>query len=399
MATTEENGLDVKVVKRLVFLEVVRLGWDKELLKDFDNNANFDRNPDTGTERIGKKYQWIALYKVLAKLLDTYEFREEEYKEIISEYKGMYQFSFKRDIDPTTILKLKYVNKDKWWFDIGTTFENYELSDIEWMSSCEKLPKLSQLVNLTKENNEYLLLDTNFSLDSSKERKTYRNLYYHINSFIMKKDKKEEVIDWIQNQNFYARRMPESKYFHDPYLREYPHSEAYKNIDDDYNRQPSWTDTFKDSDNNIPDEVLLTATGYFKERGEFDHSISDSIEIKLPSKYFVNEMKLNQTFKDGEWINEEGEVVFFDPTVDNGNISTFNENGVLIADKKLLLKFLEENGYILFWILWGEKQVRNVKGLNHNDFLGISKISGYGYFDDNEFVENMKIVWEENNDF
>jgi len=389
-----ENGLDVKVVKKLVFLEVIKLGWEKELFEDFDNNANFDRHPDTGTERISKKYQWIALYKILAKLLDSYEIKDDDNKEVLSEYRGIYQFSFKRDIDPSTILRFKKEDNYKWWFDINTTFENYELSDTEWMNSCDKLPKLSHIVNLTKDNKNYLSLDTNFSLDSDKERKTYRDLYYQINSFIIKKDKEEEIVDWIKNQKFYARKMPESKSFHDPYLREYPSSESYTYIDNNYHSQTTWDNTFNDSDNNIPDDVLLTATGYFKERGELDHSITDSIEIKLPNKWFVNKMNLKQTLKDGEWINEQGEVIFFDPTVDSGNISTFNENGVLLADKNLLLNFLEKNGYTIFWIIWGEKQVRAVEGFN-KDFLGIAEISGYGYFDGDEFIEHIDIDWDE----
>jgi hypothetical protein len=106
-------------------------------------------------------------------------------------------------------------------------------------------------------------------------------------------------------------------------------------------------------------------------------------------------MNLKQTLTDGEWISEQGEVAFLDPTVDSGNISTFNENGVLLADKSLLLNFLEKNGYTIFWILWGEKQVRDVEEFNSEDFLGIAEISGYGYFDNNKFIENIDIEFKQ----
>ena len=39
--------------------------------------------------------------------------------------------------------------------------------------------------------------------------------------------------------------------------------------------------------------------------------------------------------------------------------------------------------------MWGEKQVRNTK-----DYLGIGEIRGYGYFNDESFIENILIEYD-----
>jgi len=393
---SREMGINVKYVKRLIFLEAIKMGWDKELFEFFDNNANNGRGYDEGTERIGKKYQWIALYKVLSKLTDNYEFREESYGEKIVDYKGMYQFSFKRDIDPTTVLKNKHKKDDRWWFNIDESFEDLDISDREWMSSTDKLPTIKELANIKKEDREYLSLNLSISIDGDKKEENYRNLYYHFNSFVIKKDCIKSFVDWLGTINYYGQdKLPQSSSLHDMYLREYPNSEAFKHLDTYYHGQIDWDDEYGHEGKLMPCKILLTSTSYMNEGRSYDKSVDETIEIGLPNKWFVREMDLKQTLIDGEWKNQQDEIVFCDPTIETGSISPYNENGSLVADKELLMKFLESNGYSLIWIMWGEKQVRNNKKFNNDEFLGIAEISGYGYFDGNEFIENMKINFEE----
>jgi hypothetical protein len=390
-----QHNIDIKSIKRLIFLEAIKLGWKKELFEEFDNHTNSWDRHEHRTERIGKKYQWTALHTVLAKLLDNYEYQDGRSSHKISNYEGTYQISI-RDIDPTTILNNKVKKENKYWFNINKDFENSQISDIEWMSSSYKLPNILDIINIKNNSIEYFLLNMNFSLDGNKNNTKYRNLYYAIDSFIVKKDDMNSIIEWMKKQNFYARKMPHSSHFHDTYLREYPNSNSYNYIDDYYYGQMTWDDSFDDVSSIIPAKVLLTSTGYFNEGRSYDLSVEEGIEVKLPNKWFIDEMRLKQSLNDGEWINEDKEIVFFDPTVESCCVSEYNENGVLVANMKLLLDFLDKNGYTIFWILWGEKQVRNTEnsfGMN-DDFLGISEISGYGYFDGSNFIEHKDVKFE-----
>jgi hypothetical protein len=389
------HSIDVKSIKKLIFLEAMNLGWEKELFEEFDRNTNSGNRFEYRTERIGKKYQWIALHTVLAKLLDNYEYQDGRSSSKISNYEGTYQISV-RDIDPTTILNKKEKKEKIYWFSINKDFENNQISDIKWMNSSDKLPNILDIVNIKSNSIEYFLLNMNFSLDGNKSGVKYRNLYYALDSFIVKKDDMNSIIEWMKKQNFYAEKMPHSSCFHGTYLREYPDSSSYNYIDNDYYGQMTWDDSFGNTSSIIPAKVLLTSTSYFNEGKSYDLSVEEGIEVKLPNKWFIDKMNLRQSLNDGEWINKNNEVVFFDPTVESCCVSEYNENGVLVANKKLLLDYLDKNGYSIFWILWGEKEVRNTESSfgKNDDFLGISEISGYGYLNGSNFIESKDVKFE-----
>jgi len=391
----ENNEIDYRSVERYIFLEAIRLGWDKELFYEFDRSMGTGRMHDESFERIGKKFQWISLHKVLAKLSDNYEFLDDNSHKRVDKYEGSYQVSV-RDIDPTTILKSKQEEQEKWWFTQNLDFEYFELSDVLWMGSNKKLPTISSLVDVKKEEESYLLQSIQFHINSNKNEEKYRNLYYHIDAFVIEKNSVNSLVEWAKNNNLYGRdtKIPESHHFSEPYLREYPNSKAYNYIDIDYYGQTSWQ-TIEDT----PFNVLLTSTAYFNEGKSYDKSVDESIEIALPNKWFIEQMKLKQTLNDGEWIDPNGQVVFFDPTVKSCCVSQYNENSVLLANKNLLVEFLEKENLTLFWIMWGEKQVRNEGGnYNREKFLGIAEIESISHWDGSKIIdEPIKIKFEKRN--
>jgi len=85
--------------------------------------------------------------------------------------------------------------------------------------------------------------------------------------------------------------------------------------------------------------------------------------------------------------NENKELIFFNST----------KKDTLFVDKILLHKFLENEGYTIFWTLTGEKQMRDtVDNYGRNDdFIGITDIMGYAYLDNGEFKENIDLRFKE----
>ena len=394
-----EKGIDVKSAKRCLFLEVIKMGWRKEFFGEFDRSIGSHSRHDHITERIGKKYQWIALYQLLAKLTDHYEFREESYGEKISDYRGLYQLSYTRNIDPSTILNLKQKNNidDIWWFNIDKSFEDSEISNKEWMGSTDKLPTIKQCINVKKGEAEFLIQALSFSVDGHKNKQSYRNLYYHIDAFIIQKDSLKEFIEWLNTVDYFGQhKLPQSSSLHEIHLKEYSNEKSFKYMDIYYRGQMNWDDSFNHIDGVIPTKILLTSTtSYMNEASSYDKSVKEAIEIKLPNKWFIQEMNLKQTLNDGEWIDKEGNIVFLDPTVSTGGITNYNDNGVLVSNKKLLTEFLEFRRLTQIWIVWGEKQVRSTKDTyDDKESLGFGEIMGYGYFDGDEFVEKLKIKYK-----
>lgn len=374
------------------YISDMALFEDAESRLQTRSSSRYDHN----FERIGKKYQWMALYKILAIVADNFEIEDYQEKKEFIPYEGTYQ-TYIRNIDPTTILKNKHEKDNTWVINLNADFEHLELSDIEWMRNAENLPIVSELINLEQNEKEYFILSTSFSVDGNKEKAKYRNLYYHIDTFIIEKRNLDTFVDWAKKQNFYGQdKMPKTSSFHEVYLREYPDTKAYKHIDSYYYGQMDWDDAFGHKAGQISCSVLLTSTTYLNEGQSYDKSVDEGIEIYLPNKWLINQMNLKQTLRDGEWVNDESEVVFFDQIIKSNVEFEYKSNNALLADKELLLKFLEQNGFSIVWVMWGEKQVRETEiNHNHDDFLGIAEIDGFAYFDGNKIVDSdIRIVFE-----
>ena len=78
------------------------LGYNEEYFGEYDQHCGgYDRHKTIKTERIGKKYQWIAMYNMLARISDNCKMIERwgrDPKEIC--YKGAWEL-YVRDFDPT----------------------------------------------------------------------------------------------------------------------------------------------------------------------------------------------------------------------------------------------------------------------------------------------------------
>ena len=85
--------------QRWVFERVLSLGWTPERFAEFDRTLRYWADRAHKPERFGKKYQWIALHELLARVADNFHMRDDFNNRPVP-YAGPWQF-FGRDIDPT----------------------------------------------------------------------------------------------------------------------------------------------------------------------------------------------------------------------------------------------------------------------------------------------------------
>ena len=67
-----KNHFSIDRFKRLILQRVLELGWRNDLLGDFDATVSFQGRDAYKSERIGKKYQWIAYDELHARISDNY---------------------------------------------------------------------------------------------------------------------------------------------------------------------------------------------------------------------------------------------------------------------------------------------------------------------------------------
>jgi hypothetical protein len=364
---------------------VFDLGYDINLHGKFDRNLkryyNYGRSAHK-SERIGKKYQWIAFHELLALVSDHFPVKDETFfwEEKTVPYEGPWQMSI-RDIDPSCDLKEfpnpkhnKYPAFRKYSDIIRYDTWNKGYSDLSWLKKTDDLPKPKKVIGMKDDKGVgWLMLEgfVEWQGETPPEQEKYdvptRILWYMVKSYIVKKNDLKKVFSWAKRQNFMGRWMPESHEFYNIFLAEFPWAPAFLYHYIPYFHHDGWTDNT--TGKKIPAKILVTDDIYLSSGSSIDCSTDEAIRVKLPAKWIVDKMRLKQDFIDGRFFNKNDELVTFDPTVFNNTLPR-----ILLIKKKNLCDFLNLKGYAIFWTLLGEKNM--IGGRMIGRLLGWLEING-----------------------
>lgn len=351
---------DAELAKRWILNRIIQLGWKQEVHEKIDDCMQQTGLTQQKEERISKKYQWIALHELLARISDNFEFNERNPLGKSPKYEGIWQLSI-RDIDPTCILrKIPSRNPDGMPNFGGNKLQGlysgwYTAIDkwFEWLKASQDLPDTRKIVEFT-DNNECIWLALDFqtrwlrpTLPEDKESEYLEpQLWYRIKSYLVKAEDKNKVFEWAKQQNFMNNRMPESREFSEICLGEYPWAPAFRYCDNPHYQRDGWTNC----EGKIPAKVLVTDDLYLSSGSHEDCSSAAPYRVKLPAKFIVDEMALSQPYIDGRFFDSRNNLVAFDPGIFHDGMS-----GCVLIKKKELCNFLKRKKYALIWTLLGEK--------------------------------------------
>jgi hypothetical protein len=98
--------VDPDGLSNLAITRIFELGYDPKVFSNFDSQQKSSARSAANKERIGKKYQWIVFYELLAKVSDNIEMKGEVRRNgvILNGYDGPWS-PYLRDIDPTILIK------------------------------------------------------------------------------------------------------------------------------------------------------------------------------------------------------------------------------------------------------------------------------------------------------
>ena len=360
---------DLTLAQRYIFNRVLELGWTVERFGKFDRECGGMHGGDRGeqtVERIGKKYQWIALYECFARIADNFQWLKDSDGE---SYEGPWR-PFQRNIDPSFLLSRTKGQhfppySRSWWFPI--TYEHLpdEPDDKAWLEKKSDLPPVSPLVQVVfpVQKSEWLTLEGTYWWQQEKEpdedygsSHPRRSLYYIVRSYCVKKEEADHFFNWAAEQNFFGRWMPEPGEVYHAYLGEFFWAPS---VARDFDLE-GW-----ETDDRVPCPVRVTSAGYLWEKG-YDKSVEDVVRIALPARWIWREMNLNWLGVEGRFFDQSGNLVCFDPSVKEEGLSA------LLFRRDALVKFLEKQGLALVWTVLGEKQILSSRG----DSPGWAAISG-----------------------
>ena len=371
-----------------------KYGYDVEKHGKYDNNLEYHGRNASIVERIGKKYQWIAFYEILARVSDNFKkFDEWDFNNENEEpYQGPWN-PYVRDIDPTILIKntSNYDENEKlnfWWLDKNVF--DWSCSNEKWIKLTDDLPNFEGLIEVKDFDNEEWLLLEGFpewaepkKIGVEKWDTTHKRLWCQVKSFIVKENESDKFYNWAIKQDFMGRWMPETKERYEIFNREYYWSPSYKYFNSDSILATEEIEIHDKRTGEFISLVTIPVESYRWEE-EFDKSKEETLSFMKPSLNIFEGLKLKYSIKEGEFLNSDDKLVCFDTNTNHNSKSYF------LIKKEPFLEYLKENQLKIVWTILGEKQILGGRMFNSND-IGILEFSGAYYLDDNKITGKLNI--------
>ncbi|MER5996489.1 hypothetical protein [Streptomyces viridosporus] len=233
---------------RWVFAHVAKLGWSPELFAEFDTfrrRLSGSRGAHKA-ERIGKKYQWMALHELVERLAN-HQHPHRTSADDPARYPGAARLSL-LDIDPTLPPARHPFTGDDEEEDVGAdeaehaTFPPADAShplappapvlpaddDIDaWLRDPEGLPQLQTLGTRTDEQGREWIVLHEQAVDDHDGRgwnRTYgqAELWHRIHSWTVPAAQSGHLLAWLEGRSLMGRWMPEGLRRHSLHLADFP---------------------------------------------------------------------------------------------------------------------------------------------------------------------------------
>ena len=332
-------------------LIIDKYGYREEKHGRFDQIIGSGRGRLTiPNERIGKKYQWLALHELLARIADNFQKLESPWSNNVVKYEGPWK-PFVRDIDPTSLMQVNEEEsnpyKDFWWY--GGKYANWEYEMADWLNIEDDVPPAEQIIEVRDPNGcDWLVLECYSEWNEPHAKDSiYKKLWYQIRSCIIDEEEFPLTYKWALKQNFGDRWMPECSERYELFYHEYYWSPAYNSYDVEGLTKRILNDK---KTNKFIAHAEVTTINYLWESGK-DYSKKTSFNCLIPSKQLFDGMKMQCADTEGVFLNEKGEIICFDAR------AIEESRTYLLVRKDALLDYLKTYHKKIMWYVLGEKNI------------------------------------------
>lgn len=295
-------------------------------------------------ERIGKKYQWMAMYQLASRLNDHAQRRQDRWEP--SPVRTPLILLEERKLDPTLPHKVFEGERETtpWWIGGSVEFASSDtLSHQQWIAEEEDLPSMESMVALAGDGGQTwrpLVIYASWSEDMKRREQgmPYRRLAINVEGYLVPEEEQSSAYKSLLRRNFSDRRMPGTAKFLHGFPGEYPWATPFNTEPDEWH----WSGGTNVS---VPYEACWNrVVGEW----EYDASLTRSVSVTVPCKTFFSCGDLWWDGRDGYRMSD-GRTVFRDPSVTEGGPAS------LVVDAEDLLRRLKNMGRCLIWTMLGEK--------------------------------------------
>ena len=348
-----------------VFERVLSLGWTPEKFGEFDLH-HVPRPTTMGNhkpERIGKKYQWIALRELIARVADNFHMTADYNHQAVT-YAGPWQF-YGRDIDPTLpppqrkrseddVFELTptFSEDETWWKPPGPRYHRNDSPVGEgWAAESDDIPEFEPFIRRKEENGTHWVVlrahyqwDDEVPEDEEADSRPRRQLWSQIFSWLVQPADRDDLVAYLGQHSLMGRWMPEGREHTDAaYLGELQWAASAN----------EYPDTWEEArDRGFPGSSIKVCPAwaeYLWEGNVLDCSIDEAVSAWFPSPILFNEGKLLWVPGTREWRKSDGVSV----------VRYFEEgsNSAVLVREDWLKRTLRKAGHSMVFGWLGEKQL------------------------------------------
>jgi hypothetical protein len=355
---------DNQAMRRWVCKRAHDLGWTTERFAKQERNIGSSGRSEHRVERIGKKYQWIALHELTAHLADHLAYSGFASDEL-RVFDGPWNMRG-RDIDPSLLVEQS--NGDgwrtwdpTWWMPAIVQMKSAPpAARLAWLDSNDDFVNADTLIRVKDPSTgrHWLVLDEFASWqqwgvhrgNKEMERKTW----FSLKSFLVRSADTETIVQRLAGRDLNNRDLPDLEIPWRGYLGEYPWHPVYSEIE-------HWVSA--DRRYGLPVPAQPTVSRYSAERGGFDFSLNDSLSFYIPAPGLIAGLGLS--LSNGRaltYANRNGGLCFFDPSTKEPGPSAALVEEVAFTD------FIKREDLEPIWVIAGEKSVHG--GRSHGRGYG-----------------------------
>ena len=372
---------DKKMFNYAVYYIQTELGFSEEYFEEHDQHCgSYSRNQTIKIERIGKKYQWITMYNMLARISDHYGMADRwNYPEKDdAQFEGAWE-PYVRDFDPTLnqnfmvcgsapkfdvldelSVKGKEENKT---VDISTA----DAKEIWLETKGIFLDELKGTLILTDHHGIKWICLTKYCDTGRKDLDAEKLLVWSwLYAYFVSPKQADELSQCAEiGRSVITRNTASNNKTYTVFNREYPWSPSCRELD-----AHAWVDvqiktgkyeTVTETAIQLKEKIrkreiekrigkILHATTDLLWEEEYDATKENAISQSLPCSKLIAIMNLRQQREDGFYYDSNGMLAAFDTDL------TQKVNSVVVR-KDILDTFLGKTGMKLVWLVDAEKEI------------------------------------------
>ena len=375
--------------RRWICKRAHELGWTSKRFGNFDDRFRGHDRHDHRVERIGKKYQWLALQELIARMGDNLAFLEnhrtedddEPPRDRIAREVGL------RDIDPSLLTTQTHYDGwgewgRRWWVPVNPQFramDSYER--FVWLEGDSDIINESALIDLRnpKMGHRWLALSgfsnwRRFGVRGG-EKELQRDTWFRLTCIVVHRKDQTKMIESLQGKiltepDSFPEIELHSGYF---YLGEYHWHPEIRGFDC-WSSHEDWRPFA------VP--IRPTVASYLCESGGCDYSIDRTISVKMPAPWLSKGMGLRlSSGRSLIFVNSDGRKTFYDPSVvESGPAAA-------LVDRDAFLRVLDRQDLSAIWVIAGEKSAYG--GKLESGFGGRLRHTAIYCLDGDGFTQNF----------